>query len=681
MITSPRVRLVLASSLLLLLELALIRWLGSNVLHLSYFSNIVLLASFLGMGLGFLRAKKGEKRPTYFMPVLAGLLLVVTLVPIGVDRASSDLIFFTAVSTSGPPPFVVLPVIFALVAMVMAGVGRLVAECFFELPRLDAYRFDLIGSLLGISVFTGLAFLGAPPVVWGLIAMALVIALLLPKPTIWVYASAVVIIGVLAFESFFSGAVWSPYYKIEAQELGDPANPVTTVIANGVPHQAVWDAEDKAAAEPFYNLPYERSGRDNPGRMLIIGAGTGTDVALALMHGAEHVDAVEIDPKIRDIGVTNNPNKPFDDPRVDVHITDGREFLQNTDNTYDTVILALPDSLTLVAGASQLRLESYLFTLEAMERVRDILTDEGVFAMYNYYRDPWLVGRLATTMKQAFGHAPCVDLNAQQISASLLVAKDPALQNCENVAATETLLAEAPAPATDNWPFLYLKSPTIPGMYLAVLLMILVLSGLAVLFGGGGLRSGSRYVDLFLLGAAFMLIETRAVTMFALLFGTTWLVNAIVFAGILVAVLAAVEFTRWYNRRSSTGRIPLPIAYGVLLASIAVAWFLPPAALLGLPVPLRLLTATALTFLPVFSANVIFASRFNDSANATQAFGMNLLGAMVGGCLEYLALLTGYQALLIIAAVLYVAALIIGSRSRTVELPADVKVSEPAATG
>lgn len=649
---------------MLLLELALIRWLGSNVLHLSYFSNIVLLASFLGIGVGFLRAKKGGKRPVFFLPVLAGLVAVVSLFPVGVERESSDLIFFTAVSTSGPPPWVVLPVIFTLVAVILAGVGMLVAEPFFDLGRLDAYRYDLIGSLIGIAGFTLLSFLGAAPIVWGIVAVALTIVLLLPRPSVWVYGAAVVLLGFLAAESFLSGAMWSPYYKIETQSLGSPDNPVTTVIANGVPHQAVWDAQKKAEAEPFYALPYQRSLRENPGDMLIIGAGTGTDVALALSKGATSIDAVEIDPKIRGIGSTANPNKPFDDPRVTTYITDGREFLQNTDKKYDTVILALPDSLTLVAGASQLRLESYLFTLQAMQRVHDILTDDGVFAMYNYYRDPWLVGRLARTMAQAFGHPPCVDLNEQQISASLLIAKDEALQDCQNVAETAALLADAPEPATDNWPFLYLKSPTIPGMYLAVLIMILVLSGLAVVFSGGGLSNSSRYIDLFLLGAAFMLLETRAVTMFALLFGTTWLVNAIVFAGILVAVLLAVEFTRWFNRISSTGRVPLPIAYAVLLASLAAVWLVPPASLLTLPTPVRLVVAVGLTFLPVFTANVIFASRFNDSAQPTTAFGMNLLGAMVGGCLEYLALLTGYQALIIIAGVLYIAALLVESRYR-----------------
>ena len=84
--------------------------------------------------------------------------------------------------------------------------------------------------------------------------------------------------------------------------------------------------------------------------MLIVGAGTGTDVALALSKGAQHVDAVEIDPRIYQIGTQKNPDHPYDDPRVDVHIDDGRAFLERTHNTYDLIVFALPDSLTLVAG-------------------------------------------------------------------------------------------------------------------------------------------------------------------------------------------------------------------------------------------------------------------------------------------------------------------------------------------
>ena len=79
-----------------------------------------------------------------------------------------------------------------------------------------------------------------------------------------------------------------------------------------------------------------------------------------------------------------------------MHIDDGRAFLERTDRTYDTVIFALPDSLTLVAGSGPLRLESYLFTAQALQAVRGApRAPAASFAMYNSYREPWLVDRYA----------------------------------------------------------------------------------------------------------------------------------------------------------------------------------------------------------------------------------------------------------------------------------------------
>ena len=103
------------------------------------------------------------------------------------------------------------------------------------------------------------------------------------------------------------------------------------------------------------------------------------------------------------------PNDPYADPRVEVFITDGRAFLQSSRRTYDVILFALPDSLTLVSGQSALRLESYLFTREAFETVRARLNPGGVFAMYNFYRERWLVDRLAGTLQTVFGAAPCLD--------------------------------------------------------------------------------------------------------------------------------------------------------------------------------------------------------------------------------------------------------------------------------
>src|SRR3954447_19459124 len=98
-----RRRLFLASGLMLFLELALIRWLGGNVVHLGYFSNIVLLGSFLGVGLGFLRSRPGRGLPLYFPVALLALVTLVLVVPVSVERGGGDLIYFTSLVVTGPP--------------------------------------------------------------------------------------------------------------------------------------------------------------------------------------------------------------------------------------------------------------------------------------------------------------------------------------------------------------------------------------------------------------------------------------------------------------------------------------------------------------------------------------------------------------------------------------------------
>ena len=71
------------------------------------------------------------------------------------------------------------------------------------------------------------------------------------------------------------------------------------------------------------------------------------------------------------------------------------------------------------------------------------------------------------------------------------------------------------------------------------------------------------------------------------------------------------------------------------------------------------MVAVLIAFLPIFAANVVFAKRFTDTEDGTASFGANLLGAMLGGCLEYAALLIGFDGLLIIAALLYAGAFLL----------------------
>lgn len=638
---------------MLFLELALIRWTGANVLYLSYFSNFVLLGSFLGIGIGFLRA--GARRNLFRWAPLALALLVafVRLFPVGVQSSGSQLLLFGGrLTSSGPPRELVLTVIFLLVAAVMAFVGEGVARTFVRFEPLAAYRLDLIGSVLGIVAFVALSFLRAPPLAWGGIVAAVFLVLLGPLtavPMAGLQGTALTaMLVMLGFESFASGTFWSPYYKIETQPI--PGSGGLLIEVNGVPHQA----QLPSAHDPLYATVYSRARPRALDDVLVIGAGGGNDVAVALAHGAKRVDAVEIDPVLFELG-RYHPDRPYSDPRVHVHIDDGRAFLEQTGRRYDLVLFALPDSLTLVQGQSSVRLESYLFTRQAIGSARDHLAPGGVFSMYNFYRERWLVDRYANTLRQAFARDPCVvslGPKSEGRRAVLLDARSSRALDCP--VSERWRRAQAPTPATDDHPFPYLRGRTLPTVYLLTIALVLLASVVAVRGVAGPVRPMLRFTDLVCMGAAFLLLETKSVVQFALLFGTTWVVNALVFLGILLSVLAAVAV-----QQRARFRHPQRL-YAVLLGSLALAWLVPPDVLLRLDVVPRFLAAVTLAFLPVFSANLVFTQRFRATSHSATAFGANLVGAVVGGLTEYVALIVGYRSLLIVAAALYGLAFLTG---------------------
>jgi hypothetical protein len=647
-----KVRLVLLSFLMLFLELALIRWIGSNVVYLSYFSNFVLLGSFLGIGLGFLRAKSRENLFPWAIVVLAFLVGFVFIFPAVIDRSGTQLIYFGG-GIRGLPIWVMLPGIFLAVAAVMAFVAQGVARAFSAFEPLEAYRLDILGSLAGIAGFSLLSFLGAPPVAWGALTALVFIVLHVPGVRMIQVAAAIAMIFMLGRESLYPGFSWSPYYKIFTYAIRPG---LMGLDANGIPHQWIASMAWRRKLEPLYFVPYTRL-RSNPLRdVLIVGAGGGSDVAIALAAGAKHVDAVEIDPRIYQLGRRFNPDRPYQDPHVSVHINDGRAFLQRTSSHYDLILFALPDSLTLVSGQSSLRLESYLFTLEAIRAARAHLNPSGAFGMYNYYREQWLVDRYAGTLQNVFGRPPCVDtVGRAGWFALLMVGLDRNGVACRT--AWNPGSRVVPAPSSDDYPFPYLQARSIPPLYLVTLGLILLASLVLIRGAAGPLGEMRGYLDLFFMGAAFLLLETKNVVQFALLFGTTWFVNALVFFGILLAVLGAIEVARRVRFRDPT------LLYAALFASLCLAWAIQPHTLLTLDFPLRFAAAVSLAFVPVFLANLVFAQRFREVASSTVAFATNLLGAMVGGVLEYSSLVFGYRNLLLVVALIYGLAFLLGRKS------------------
>jgi hypothetical protein len=408
------------------------------------------------------------------------------------------------------------------------------------------------------------------------------------------------------------------------------------------------------------------------------------------------VDAVEIDPRINEIGRAHHPERPYADPRVTIHLDDGRSFVHKTTRKYDLVVYALVDSLVLHSGYSSLRLESFLFTEQALRDVKSVLKPDGVFAMYNHFRQGWVVGRLDRMGRKVFGTEPVViSLPYQEaITSATSQAKYITFVLVGNTEATavdrvrrtlnersafwvntrpvhnRAVNGYGPSPPevpggatapwqkiglasidtrgsgftpTDDWPFLYLRDATIPALNLRGMAIVAGLS-LAILFAFAPPRKGARPNGrMFFLGAGFMLLETKGVVHMALLFGSTWVVNSIVFFAILVMILLSNLFVLKFRPRN------LVPAYALLIAALLVNAAVPMTAFLALPGMARAVVSCLVVFLPVFFAGVVFAASFQDSPNPDLDFGSNIGGVILGGLSENLALVVGFNHLLFLA--------------------------------
>jgi hypothetical protein len=645
---------------MLFVELALIRWITANNVYVTNATNFVLLASFLGIGIGFLNARATRDFLRWTPLALLVLVAFVLAFPVVVVSLTGADPYRGSGGMNALPQPLSLTLVFVLVVGVMTGLGQAVARTFVRFEPLNAYRLDILGSVAGILAFSVLSFLDQPPAAWAVIAGVGLVVLLLPNLRWWQFGAVASVVALLIVESLTPGQMWSPYNKLtvlQARALGQPA---IQVSANNIPYQKAVSIEAMRQLEPNYFFPYRHVTRAGLGNVLIIGAGTGNDVAVALAEGARHIDAVEIDPLLLLRVGQAHPDHPYRSSRVSMHVGDGRAYLEATHRQYNLILLALPDSMTALAGQSALRLENYLLTEQSLASAKSHLAPGGTFSMYNYYQ-PFLLSRYATTIEDVYHQRPCAEMlpgtSGGRVLAVLTVHLDGPVPACSTYWRGATL-----APATDDHPFPYLRSSSIPDSFLWMLAAILVGSVLLIRLGGGRLMRMRFYIDLAFMGAAFLLLETKNIVQFALLFGTTWFVNSLVFAGVLLAVYLAVETARRV-------RLPRPaVLYGSLIVSLAVAWLVPQESLLALPAIARFIAGSALAFAPIFLANLVFARRFSSVHDSGTAFAANLLGAMAGGALEYLSLITGYRVLLVVIGGLYGLAFVTGLGSRSARL-------------
>lgn len=636
----------------LFVELALIRWTSANDVFLAEIPNYVLLATFLGIGIGFLMARRRLDLFRLTPVSLAVLVAFALLTPVKMVSLSGSHRLQGLAGSAPLSEWIGLPVLFGLAALVMAGLGQGMARQFIRFESLDAYRWDILGSLGGIAAFSALSFIGLPPAIWGACVAVAFLGIFGIRQRWWQLLGIAAMVAILIVESTGASGiqVWSPYYKIDARPL--PAQHALEVSADNIPFQTVYPLSVLRRIQPYYFLPYRHTTAANMRKVLVIGAGTGNDVAVALAHGAKRVTGVEIDPELIALGRRYNPEHAYQNPRVRIYQNDGRAFIQDSKSHYSLILYALPDARTTLTGqAAPVTLDDFLLTTQAIEAAKAHLAPGGIFSMYNYYQ-PFLLSRYGTELSQAFGRRPCVEIGGAVGNRKLAVLTEAASGPTPHC--TTYWNGRPVSAATDNHPFPYLPNPGIPTPYLVVLGFVLVLSALVTRAAAGPLRPMARFADLFFMGAAFLLLETKNIVQFALLFGTTWYVNSLVFAGVLVSVYLAVEVARHV-------RLPRPaVAYAALLVALAVSYLVPQESLLGLPVIPRFFAATALAFAPVFLANLVFAQRFKHVGSSAVAFGSNLLGALFGGMLEYLSLITGFKFLLVVVAALYAVAFVLG---------------------
>jgi len=650
--TRDRVNLFLCSFTILFLELALIRWIPAYVRALGFFTNFVLLGSFLGIGLGILQARRRFDLLTLFPVALALLVAVISYFKFELVVYSTQEIFF-GIAGRGQEPFYLLPLVFAVVTglftLLGQNLGRLLAAV---RPPLTAYTIDVAGSIAGSALFALVSFLGAQPAIWFAIGAVGVVALP-QRGRLARVANAAILLGVVVWTGALgSPSLWSPYYRVDVHPLPHHGY---SIFVNNIGHQGVAPYQYRIQGALFYLQPFQTFHFPAAARELIIGAGTGTDADVAVHNGIRHVTGVELDPTIYRLGRQLQPDHIYQNPSVHIVVDDGRSFLEKTGGTYDLIVFALPDSLALTSSFANLRLESYLFTDESFAAARRHLSPHGVLVLYNYYRQPWLINKLAGMLTTAFGGQVPLGRTWLANGAAAVLMDGPRLRSLTpaRLAALKlhTLSGAAGVDdATDDWPFLYLKTHALSLVYLQALGLVWLFALAAIGITLRGRRDASQRdagwrrfdAPLFFQGLAFLLLESKSIVNFSLLFGSTWLVNALVTVGILLTVLLANGINA-----ASRLRLDLRLLYLGLAVALAVNLLLPLHLLLVDNLALRYALGCAVLFSPILLANLIFGRLFGDAATPDVAFAANLIGAFVGGTFEYLSLQIGYHLLLV----------------------------------
>ena len=691
-------QLILISLLSLFVEMLMIRWVSSEIRIFAYFKNFVLVACFLGFGLGCYLCRRRVQLIAMTAPLL--LLTVILKAPLSPLRRSIEALpqmlgasvevhmwGVPAMPTSWTGMLLALSFVvplFAVIATAFIPFGQLVGWYLENAPNgVAAYSVNVLASLAGIAGFTLLCFLYQPPWVWFLVAGVLSLIFF------WRSAHVRTVLGItflvcvclLAIPDHRNGKTyWSPYQKLSIRPIYNNGNlEAYSLTTNDSLYQTILNLSPEfvqSHARTFqrhpldqnsYNMPYRFY--PSPPSVLVLGSGMGNDVAAALRNGAGRIEAVEIDPLILKLGRDLHFEHPYQDPRVHVTLDDARSYIENSHDQFDLIVFSLLDSHTTTSHFTNIRIDNFVYTRAALERAKQLLKPDGLFIVKFQVDTPWIAGRLFKLMHDTFGQDPIqfqTDFGGYDTSGRFFVAgsRERLAKATAEPGLAAYLGTHGNMPmqnarlTTDDWPYFYQHEPGLPIIVILVSIAVLIIFGWFLRQTAG--EGGRLDLHFMFLGAGFMLLEAQIVSKMALLFGTTWIVNAVVVSGLLCLIVAA---NLGYG---AFPRIPILAAYVGLFLSLAVMFTVPMEKLFFESWALRAIIATLALCTPVFFAGIIFVSSFARAGFRGSALGSNLFGSLIGGLLESSSLWFGLKSLTILAALLYVGSALFLRRSQPV---------------